>query len=218
MPIRVNSKFRFSQYYVQDDGGWCGGISHAIITHLYENLGAGLHVDPVGACGQTQQYVSLLQGTFNKITGQAASWASPIRRSVRTLQRAFDLGGVGKPPGTYEYSFNQAGTALLSLVVREPASSDYGSDFLGSWSMDSVTNHAGVAIWDTNGCIFLFDPNCGGIMVHWTPCSVVTSFAVAVDMALRSGYGTFDRMKGGRSAKLVSALKLDPAALPYGNV
>jgi hypothetical protein len=219
MPIAVNSKFRFSQYFIQDDGGWCGGISHAIITHLHENLGVGqLHVDPIAACAQTQEYVTLLTGTYNKATGTAPAWADPIRRPVRQLQRAFNIGGVGKPPGTFEYTFDQPGTALLSLAVREPAATSYGDAFLGSWSWDDVSNHAGVAVWDTNGCIFLFDPNCGGIMVHWTQCNVVPTFPTAVDMAFKSGYAIFDRMKGGRSAKLVSALKLDPAELPYGSV
>ncbi len=225
MPITVNSKFRFGQYYLQDDGGWCGGISHAVITHLYENLGVGQqHVDPITACAQTQEYVSVLRGTFDKVTGQAPAWVKPIRQPISRFATAIRHRRRGPPPGTYEYTFDQPGTALLGLIVREPADNSYGDAFIPpemwkfwNWGSGS-TNHAGVAVWSTNGSIFLFDPNCGGIMVHWTPCTQVPSFAVAVDMAFRSGYAIFDRMKGARSAKLVNALKLDPTALPYGKV
>lgn len=55
MPINCISKFQFSQYYVQDDGGWCGGISVSIITHLYENLGEGYkYVMPAKAYAETE--------------------------------------------------------------------------------------------------------------------------------------------------------------------
>ncbi|MBN9122856.1 MAG: hypothetical protein J0I06_27580 [Planctomycetes bacterium] len=219
MPIFVNMRFRFSQYFVQGDGGWCGGISHALITHLYENLDNNLtYISPLKAATQAQDYVSLLNGTYSRITGRAASWAGPIRNPIRQLQTPFNFGGGGHTQGGYEYAFDTPGTAFLRLIVREPPDNNYGSDFQSWYSMGGGSNHAGVAVWTPAGEVFLFDPNCGGLLLNWQPCPIAASFPVVVDRALEDMYTRYDRLRGGRSAKIVSAQRLDPASLPYGQV
>jgi hypothetical protein len=216
MSIAVESEFRFSQYFMQDDGGWCAGISIAVITHLHENAVGGA-VNPMNACMETKDYVGFLRGSYDKITGRTAPGMRPFRNAIRQLQRPFDGPFEGKPDGTYLYEFGAQGIGLLRLRVLEPADGAYGSDFLSWYSTDS-SNHAGVAVWTPAGRVFLFDPNCGGLLFRWALSDQVGSFPVAVDMALRHLYGLYDRMRGARTARLVSVQQLDPNGLPYGRV
>lgn len=165
----------------------------------------------------------LLKGTFNKITGEVAPWARPFRKAICRQQRPFDVPDLpfvssGKPTGPYEYSFDSPGVALLRLVVREPADSSYGSDFQSWHSWGDNSTHAGVAVWTPNDRIFLFDPNCGGILFKWKGHSEASSFPEVVDLALEYMYQQYDRKKGGRTAKIVSAQRLDTECLPFGQV
>jgi hypothetical protein len=220
MPVHAKSQFRFSQYYVQDDGGWCAGISLALITHLYENLPDGVaYVMPAKAFVEAQQYVTLLKGTYNKITGRAEPWAQSFRQPIRNLQRPFDVGSSGSLPGaSYEYTFATPGTAFLNLVVQQPRDTNYGNQFQSWYSLGGGSNHAGVAVWTPAREIFIFDPNCGGMLCSWQPCHEVDSVPTAIDKALELMYVSSDRMRGLRSGKLVSAQRPDVNTLPYGRV
>lgn len=217
MPIQVVSEFRFNQFLAQDDGGWCAGISIALITHLYENLGEGLHyVTPSRAYEQAAQYIDILRASYNKITGRAQPGMQGFRAGIRDIQRPFDFGGGPTLAGDYEYDFTTPGTAFLRLYVYDPAHvGGFGADFQAWYSMGGGSNHAGMAVWNPAGTVFLFDPNCGGLLFRWAGYG---SMPAALDAALADMYTRHDRLRGARAARVLSAQRLDPTTLPYGRV
>lgn len=213
----VNSEFKFSQYRWQNDGGWCSGISWAILIHLYEN-------DPTfsnlqDCYNQTEQYVSMLK-TYNKITGSTIPGMTGIRNSIHALQYPYNFNflGAGRATGTYEYNFITAGSAMLNLRITEPCDHNDGNYFQSMFDfISSPGNHTGVAVWDNNRNMFLFDPNCGGALISWNQQDV-DNYPEAIDWGLRYLYRIYDRMRGTRCAKIVNALRLDANSLVAGNV
>lgn len=212
MAINRISDFYFSQYYMQDEGGWCAGISVAMITHFYENLGENAaFTSPIDAYFQANAYKSLLRASYDKF--QRENVMPSYRRSIKILQNAYERPPFFGGRGSYEYNFSSPGTAFLNLYVKDPSDdTEMGGRFDSRFSFSSGTSdHAGVAVWQENTA-FLFDPNCGGMLYTWGQ----ESFEAAADRALTSLYNRYDRYRGRRRAMIISAERLDPATLPYG--
>lgn len=81
-------------------------------------------------------------------------------------------------------------------------------NFRGVFIFGQSANHAGVIIWAPDE-IFIFDPNCGGVLFSWTGDNHSESMPVIIDMMLEQMYCLYDRMKGARKAKVVSCITLE---------
>lgn len=188
----------------------------AIVDHFKENNSDKYsYISPSSAFMQAELYLGLLKSSYNKITGEVNPWGREVRNKTKRLQAPFGLSIVPdffrrRLPGLYEYNFTSPGVTFLRLVVKNKQDSKkYGSDFLFRFSPDFASNHAGLCTWMPSGEIFVFDPNCGGLLFWWGTCEKVASLPAAIDMALERLYMRFDRLKGSRVAKIVSAQKLD---------
>ena len=211
MNIIQKKSFKFSQYRIQNSGGWCYGISAAIITHLRENIDGVIH--PCQAYNYSEVYSKMLNTSYNKVMNSVTPGFYDLRRSILSIQD--ELNNQSSPPGSYVYNFNKCGICLL-LVNVDSLPHSYGESFQGRLSFFGQTaNHAGVIIWVPDE-IFIFDPNCGGVLFSWTGGNYSISMPVIIDMMLEQMYCLYDRMKGGRKAKVVSCITLEQ--LYFGKV
>lgn len=219
MQVSFVNFFRFNQFYLQNDGGWCAGISVALIAHLTANVeGNGGQIRPVNAFVEARDFISLLRFSYNKITGQVTPGFGQLRSAVGVMQRPFDgpaFLSEGRPRGTYEYDFNAPGIAFLNLNVIDRSDTNFGDHFDSRFSWGGDTNHAGVAVWASNRDLFVFDPNGGGVLMSNVGNDALP---VLIDVGLHALYNRFDRMRGARVAKVVNAQRLDERDLPFDRI
>lgn len=204
MNIIQKRSFLFSQYRIQNSGGWCYGISAALITHLHENI-QGV-ILPHEAYGHAESYARMLNASYNKITSSVTHGFHEIRKNISSIQK--ELNNPFNTPGQYIYNFNRHGVCLL-LVNVDSSPCNYGKTFQGRFSFfGQRANHAGVIIWAPFE-IFIFDPNCGGVLFSWDGGNNSENMPLIIDMMLEQMYCLYDRMKGDRKAKVVSCITLD---------
>ncbi|OKV08673.1 hypothetical protein [Escherichia coli] len=207
MKIIQKKSFKFSQYRIQNSGGGCYGISAAIITHLRENIDGVIH--PSQAYSYSEVYSKVLNASYNKVMNSVTPGFYELRRSILSIQN--ELNSPFNTTGSYVYNFNRCGICLL-LVKVDNLPYGYGENFQGRFSFfGQSANHAGVIIWAPDE-IFIFDPNCGGVLFAWNGDNYSESMPVIIDMMLEQMYCLYDRMKGARKAKIVSCITLEP---PY---
>lgn len=211
MNIIQKRSFRFSQYALQNNGGWCYGISTAILTHLHENIDGV--ISPNEAYGYTETYARMLKSSYNKVISSITPGFHALRKSIFAIQN--DQNNPFKKPGANVYSFDRCGSCVL-LVNINSSNLGYGDLFQGRFSFFSEpANHAAVIIWAPNE-IFIFDPNCGGVLFTWNGGDSSQSMPIIIDMMLEQMYCLYDRMQGARKANAVSGLILDK--LCFGRV
>lgn len=204
MKIIQKKSFKFSQYRIQNSGGWCYGISAAVITHLMENINGV--ISPNQAFNYSQFYAKTLNASYNKAMNFVTPGFNELRRSILSIQN--ELNSPFKTPGSYIYNFRRCGICLL-LVKVDNVPHRYGEFFQGRFSFfGQSANHADVIIWAPDE-IFIFDPNCGGVLFSWAGSENSESMPVIIDMMLEQMYCLYDRMKGIRKANVVSCLTLD---------
>lgn len=211
MNIIQKKSFPFSQYRIQNDGGWCYGISAAIITHLHENIHGAIL--PNEAYGHAESYVRMLNASYNKVMCSVTPGFHSLRKSILSIQN--ELNNPFNTPRRYIYSFNGYGVCLL-LVSVDGFHHNYGETFQGRFSFFGQSpNHAGVIVWAPFE-VFIFDPNCGGVLFSWAGDNGSENMPFIIDMMLEQMYCLYDRMKGHRKAKVVSCVMLDD--LYFGKV
>lgn len=204
MNITQRKSFTFSQYRIQNSGGWCYGISAAIITHLHENI-HGI-ISPHEAYCFTQSYVGILNASYDQLMSCVAPGFHEFRNNIELIQ--CELNSPFNAPGRYVYNFNRRGVYLL-LVNVNSSHHGYGEIFQGRFSVfGQSANHAGVIVLAPSE-IFIFDPNCGGVLFSWTGDNNSENMPFIIDMMLEQMYCLSDRMKGDRKAKVVSCITLD---------
>ncbi len=204
MKIIQKKSFRFSQYRIQNSGGWCYGISAAIITHLQENINDV--ISPNQAYNYSEVYSKVLSASYNKVMKTVTPGFHELRRSISSIQN--ELSSQFSSPGRYVYNLKRRETCLL-LVKVDSLPHSYGENFQGRFSFfGPIANHAGVIVLAPEE-IFIFDPNCGGVLFSWSVDNPSESMPVIIDMMLEQMYCLYDRMKGARKAKVVSCITLD---------
>ncbi|RDA61890.1 hypothetical protein DVH07_18240 [Hafnia paralvei] len=204
MKIIQKKSFKFSQYRIQNSGGWCYGISAAIITHLRENIDGV--ISPEQAFNYVEIYSKMLTASYNKVMSSVTHGFYKLRKNILSIQN--ELNSPFHTPGSYVYNFNKCGIFLL-LVNVDNLPHSFGENFQGRFSFfGQRANHAGVIIFAPDE-IFIFDPNCGGVLFSWAGDNHSENMPVIIDMMLEQMYCLYDRMKGGRKAKIVSCITLD---------
>lgn len=204
MNIIQKKSFKFSQYRIQNSGGWCYGISAAIITHIRENIN-GI-ISPSQAYNYIESYSKTLNASYNKAMNAVTPGFYELRRSILSIQN--ELCSPFNTPGRYVYNFKRCETCLL-LVKVDSLPHSYGENFQGRFSFfGKIANHAGVIIWAPDE-VFIFDPNCGGVLFSWSGDNNSANIPVIIDMMLEQMYCLYDRMKGARKAKVVSCITLE---------
>lgn len=204
MYILQKKSFKFSQYKIQNSGGWCYGISAAIITHLRENIDGT--ISPGQAFDYAEIYSKMLSASYNKDMGSVTPGFYNLRKSIFSIQNELD--NPFDTPGSYVYNLNRHGLFLL-LVRVDSLPHSYGDSIQGRFSfLGQWPNHAGVIVMSP-GEVFIFDPNCGGVLFSIGGDNHSENMAVIIDMMLEQMYCLYDRMKGARKAKVVSCITLD---------
>ena len=188
--VAQQDSFPFQQKWIQNEGGWCYGMSGYLIQLIKdcpqpEN-------DPTQAFAVCQK---VCESMALDVTGDVTG----VRQTIRRLQNQFS-GFFGTPAGSYEYSFGTPTILLLGLRVSETpvgAAAAAGSAIQGRFEM-SEANHAGLCAWDGGGQLFVFDPNAGGALFNIGG----TAMPAAIDEALKFMYLYEDRQYGARHAKV----------------
>src|ERR1051325_6776331 len=150
---RPEDTFEFHQIDIQNEGGWCAGIS----SHLAEVVVDGENQSPQGAFTAVNERCDDIARNRNDQRQQTYLRKMQIRGNAGCF-------GVANKSGSWVYNFTGSGIALLNLLVSDSTTSwGYGAWF--QWRGVPVCfasmNHAGLAVWDSKK-IFIFDPNVGG--------------------------------------------------------
>ncbi len=204
MNILQKKLFTFSQYRIQNSGGWCYGISASLLTYLYENI-EGI-ITPERAYSYAESYAKMLSASYNKLMSSVTPGFHALRKNILSTQN--ELNNPFKTPGKYIYDFNGNGAGLLMVNVDE-LHRHYGEMFQRRFSFfGSTPNHAGMMVWAPSET-FIFDPNCGGVLFSWDNDADSTSMPCIIDMMLEQMYCLYDRLKGSRKARVVSCIELE---------
>ena len=190
MPTTPSDTFTFRQKTIQNEGGWCSGISSVLIN---EATGDGLYIpSPEDAFDVFRRICAAVSSDL--LTTQAET----MLRRFKKGQRTEDMGGcfgIRNPSGWYAYNFSGYGAALLNLEVSNTTSIwVYGAWFQWRTSTTCFTslNHAGAVVWSPKE-IFVFDPNVGGSIWPMPGVSFSSLFRYSVpariDEALAYMYG-----------------------------
>uniref|UniRef100_UPI0011E87503 hypothetical protein n=1 Tax=Serratia marcescens TaxID=615 RepID=UPI0011E87503 len=178
MPIFEKETFRFRQYEVQSIGGLCCGISLALLTELAENHhDQNLRFSATNAFHYAREFSKMIKVSKNMIMSQTLPGFTAFRQRIFNLQTRNE-----------SKKFNEVknksvrGAVLLKLSVGPVEPRQNAGSAFKTWDWDYAQNHMGLAVFEGNGDVFVFDPNCGGVLVNWqsdaylpTPVEVVDS-------------------------------------------
>jgi len=215
MNLTVLGDFKYSQFYSQSKGGWCGGVSEAALAYMAQNLDSPYQ--PADVMPFLKDFVGMLGFGYNKITNRLSPGTPDTFKNMRgdvwNRQAKYEMGGSGTP-GSWETRFVGTGWAYLRLYVNEDkrvGAVAPGSQWATGW-FDGTVNHAGCVVWYGNE-VCLFDPNAGAIHYTFTPNGGAADFTQAIDWALGLMYQKYDRLKGARCCSVISAKRTagDPA-------
>lgn len=212
MPIFEKNNFRFRQYEVQSRGGLCCGISLALLADLAEcQQDKNLKLSATRSFHRSRDFSLMLKTSRNILMNYTLPGFTAFRQRILNLQTR---NGAKKFNEIDEKGIS--GAVLLKLSVgavddRKNAGSAYRTR---SW--DYVQNHMGLAIFEGNGDVFIFDPNCGGALVHWQADTYLPTPAKLVDSVLLRMYRLYDRENGKRTASLKRFECLPYDELPFG--
>lgn len=202
MSVTIVRSFKFNQKNIQNQGGWCAGISVYLIKKLHERGGASVAPDEAlkaAAIGCNVINCGFLAARLGYTTGSDVVVRNWIRQKQTQVDTALFKGTVFG--NRYVYSHTDRGLALMTIQVSDTMLDRAHGGMFESWLdfLSSDGNHAGVLLW-TGSQVFVFDPNCGGAIANFDGCSVIE----AVDHVLDLLYHMYDRLNGGRTGRVVS--------------
>ena len=213
MPILERDKFRFRQYEVQSRGGLCCGINLALLTDLAEaHDEQNLKLSATRAFYHAKDYSKMIKVSRNILTSHTLPGFTAFRQRILDLQ----IRNENKKFNDINQK-SLVGAVLLMLSVgsvegRQNAGSAYNTS---SWNY--AQNHMGLAVFESNGDVFVFDPNCGGVLVNWLADNYLSTPAKLVDSVLLRMYRLYDRECGKRTASLKGFEALNYNQLPFGD-
>ncbi|MFX2611385.1 hypothetical protein [Enterobacter mori] len=213
MPVIEINNFRFRQYEVQSSGGFCCGISLALLTHLVESQnGKTLDILSINAFYDAKEFLKMTHVSRNILHNTTMPGFSSFRNRIFELQRR--NGARHFSPITIPGFW---GAALLKLSVGPVDGRSIAGSAWNSNDRDYARNHMGMAVLERSGKFFIFDPNCGGALVHWQSDPFLPTPVELIDAVLFRMYRLHDREQGLRTAclKNIEIIKYD--SLPFGD-
>lgn len=212
MSIQELNRFRCRQYELQTQGGFCCGLSIALMVHLIECAeGSSLPLSPLQAFNYVQEYMGAVRASGNILDNTTTTGFQTFRQRIFHLQSQYTRSKLPEKPFV-----RGCGVVLLALSVAGTRGRGNNCAYLKSSSYYPM-NHMGIAFYGTGDEIFIFDPNAGGLIIRWNEDSFTPTAIHAVDCALQRMYKMYDRMQGTRTANVVLTKMISENVMPYGD-
>jgi len=211
MSIQELNRFRCRQYELQTQGGFCCGLSIALMVHLLEcGEGFSRPLTPGQAFDYVQEYMGAVRISGNILEGTTPPGFQTFRQRIFHLQSKYTRNNL-----PYKPFVKGCGLVLLALSIDEVRKRTNGCALLNRHG--HPLNHMGMALYGTGDEIFIFDPNAGGLIIRWNEDSHTPTVFHAVDCALQRMYKMYDRMQGRRTANIVLTQTVPEDVMPYGD-
>ncbi|HAM3041061.1 TPA: hypothetical protein IBI59_004988 [Escherichia coli] len=213
MPIFEKNNFRFRQSEVQSRGGLCCGISLALLTDLAEmHHEQNLILSATRSFYRAKEYSEMIKASRNILMNHTLPSFTAFRQRIINLQLSNETKNFNKINDKYI-----RGAVLLKLSVGSVENRKNAGTAFNTSNWDYAQNHMGLAVFDGNGDVFVFDPNCGGALVNWVADVYLPTPVKLVDSILLRMYRLYDRVNGKRTASLKRFECLNYNELPFGD-
>ena len=211
MSIQELNRFRSRQYELQTQGGFCCGLSIALMVHLLEcDKSLSRPMSPAQAFKHVHEYMGAVRVSGNILEDTTTPGFEIFRKRIFHLQSQYTRSILPKKPYV-----QGCGVVLLALSVGDTYKRKDNCAFLNRNIYPM--NHMGIAFYGNGDEIFIFDPNAGGLIIRWNEDSFTPTAIHAVDCALQRMYIMYDRMQGRRTANVVLTEMISENVMPYGD-
>lgn len=226
MPFFIIDSYAFNQDHVLSGGGICAGISLSLLTHLIEcQSSQDYRISANTAYHDSITYTKMLLASVyrrplskernpaakERSTRAITPGFSPLRKRIMAMQ----VNSENLVYPLVNFSDIDGGVLLGLSAGPTQVRSVPGCAYL-SKKRCYETNHSGIAVLNPTGRVFVFDPNCGGLLAHWKPDTVLTSPEKLIDQLLLHLYRRYGIHKGLGTASVTRIENVPFSCLPFG--
>ncbi|MBU9831746.1 hypothetical protein AB6869_22250 [Rahnella rivi] len=212
MSVQEFNRFRCRQSELQTQGGFCCGLSVALVSHILDCAdGADTSLTPRQVFDYAEEYLSAVRASGNILDNTVPPGFQDFRQRIFHLQSQYSRCILPEKPFV-----RGCGLVLLVLSVGEINKRRDNCAYLKRSTYPM--NHMGIAFYGTGDEIFIFDPNTGGMIIRWNEDVFTPTVIHAVDNGLQKMYKMYDRLQGTRTANVVLTGMLSEHHMPYGDL